>query len=88
MVSLRRHYNIRLVHHDVGELFLARLAGFTDSEEKRKDEFLVQGTPYPRHPFPDPAWRCASPGEITRERLEILREADAMFLYEIENLEL
>ncbi len=32
----RRHYNIPLVHRDAGDLFLARLAGVTDPEEKRK----------------------------------------------------
>ena len=32
----RGHYNIPLVHRDAGELFLAKLAGVTDPEEKRK----------------------------------------------------
>ena len=32
----RRHYNIPLIHRDAGELFLAKLAGVTDPEEKRK----------------------------------------------------
>ncbi|HEU0156995.1 MAG TPA: glutamine-hydrolyzing GMP synthase, partial [Stellaceae bacterium] len=32
----RRHYNIPLVDRDAGELFLGRLAGVTDPEEKRK----------------------------------------------------
>ena len=32
----RRHYNIPLVHRDAGDLFLAKLAGVTDPEEKRK----------------------------------------------------
>ena len=29
--------------------------------------------------FPAPAWRCACLGEVTHERLETLREADAIF---------
>ena len=32
----RGHYNIPLVHRDAGELFLDKLAGVTDPEEKRK----------------------------------------------------
>src|SRR6266446_2475171 len=32
----RRHYNIPLVDRDAGDLFLAKLAGVTDPEEKRK----------------------------------------------------
>src|SRR5438034_10770778 len=32
----RRHYNIPLVHRDASDLFLARLAGVTDPEAKRK----------------------------------------------------
>jgi GMP synthase (glutamine-hydrolysing) len=160
----RRHYNIPLVHRDAGDLFLARLAGVTDPEEKRKRigatfvdvfdeeaqklgdvEFLAQGTLYPdviestsaaggpavtikshhnvgglpdrmklklveplrelfkdevrelgrelglperiveRHPFPGPGLAIRIPGEVTREKLEILRKADAVFLEEIRN---
>ena len=32
----RGHHNIPLVHRDAGELFLAKLAGVTDPEQKRK----------------------------------------------------
>ena len=32
----RRHYNIPLVHRDASDLFLAKLAGVIDPEEKRK----------------------------------------------------
>src|SRR5437879_5692240 len=32
----RRHYNIPLVHRDASDLFLAKLAGIIDPEEKRK----------------------------------------------------
>jgi len=37
VVSLfRGHYNIPLIHHDASRLFLDKLAGVTDPEEKRK----------------------------------------------------
>jgi GMP synthase (glutamine-hydrolysing) len=160
----RGHYNIPLVHRDASDLFLAKLAGVTDPEEKRKAigatfidvfdeeahkiggaEFLAQGTLYPdviesvsatggpsvtikshhnvgglpermnlklveplrelfkdevralgrelglpeqfvdRHPFPGPGLAIRIPGEVTRDRLDILRKADAVFLEEIRN---
>ena len=36
-----------------------------------------------RHPFPGPGLAIRIPGEITREKLEILRQADAIYLEEI-----
>ena len=158
----RGHYNIPLVHRDASALFLGKLAGITDPEQKRKiiggafidvfDEeakkiggaqFLAQGTLYPdviesvsfsggpsvtikshhnvgglparmnlklveplrelfkdevralgkelglpdtlvgRHPFPGPGLAIRIPGDITEEKLAILRKADAVYLDEI-----
>src|SRR5271157_991212 len=158
----RRHYNIPLVDRDAGEIFLARLTGVTDPEEKRKrigaafidvfDEeaqklgevaFLAQGTLYPdviessspfggpsvtikshhnvgglpermhmklveplrelfkdearalgrelglpdvfvgRHPFPGPGLAIRCPGPVDREKLDILRRSDEVFIEEI-----
>jgi GMP synthase (glutamine-hydrolysing) len=164
VVSLfRDHYNIPLVHRDASDLFLGRLAGVSDPEQKRKiigglfidvfeaeakklggADFLAQGTLYPdviesvsfsggpsvtikshhnvgglparmrlklveplrelfkdevralgrelglpermvkRHPFPGPGLAIRIPGEITREKLAILRKADFIYLEEIE----
>jgi GMP synthase (glutamine-hydrolysing) len=36
-----------------------------------------------RHPFPGPGLAIRCPGEITHEKLEILRRADAVFIEEI-----
>jgi GMP synthase (glutamine-hydrolysing) len=163
VVSLfRDHYNIPLVHHDASAMFLGRLDGVDDPEQKRKiigksfievfDEesgkiknarFLAQGTLYPdviesisaaggnavtikshhnvgglpedmalelveplrmlfkdevralgrelglpehfvgRHPFPGPGLAIRIPGAISPEKLDILREADAVYLDEI-----
>jgi GMP synthase (glutamine-hydrolysing) len=159
----RDHYNIPLVHRDASELFLGRLAGVADPEQKRKTigglfidvfeeesgklggaDFLAQGTLYPdviesvsfsggpsvtikshhnvgglpgrmrlklveplrelfkdevralgrelglpermvrRHPFPGPGLAIRVPGEITPDKLAILRKADAIYLEEIE----
>jgi GMP synthase (glutamine-hydrolysing) len=160
----RGHYNIPLIHRDASELFLTKLAGITDPEQKRKAigatfidvfdeeahriggvEFLAQGTLYPdviesvsatggpsvtikshhnvgglpdrmklalveplrelfkdevralgrelglpedfvdRHPFPGPGLAIRIPGEVTADKLDILRKADAVFLEEIRN---
>ena len=163
VVSLfRNHYNIPLIHADAREMFLTRLKGVSDPEQKRKiigaafidvfdaeshkvggAEFLAQGTLYPdviesvsatggpsvtikshhnvgglpdfmklklveplrelfkdevralgrelglppafvgRHPFPGPGLAIRIPGEITEEKLEILRKADVIYLDEI-----
>ena len=157
-----RHYNIPLIHADASDMFLSRLEGVSDPEQKRKiigaafievfdresakienATFLAQGTLYPdviesisaaggnhvtikshhnvgglpedmalelveplrmlfkdevrdlgrecglpetlvgRHPFPGPGLAIRIPGEITREKCDILREADAVYLDEI-----
>ncbi len=157
----RDHYNIPLVHRDASDLFLGKLAGVADPEEKRKiigatfievfeeeaekvgADFLAQGTLYPdviesvsftggpsvtikshhnvgglpdgmnlalveplrelfkdevralgrelglpedlvgRHPFPGPGLAVRILGEVTPEKCEILRKADAIYLEEI-----
>jgi GMP synthase (glutamine-hydrolysing) len=38
-----------------------------------------------RHPFPGPGLAIRIPGEITREKLDILRQADTIYLDEIRN---
>ncbi|MDG2318799.1 MAG: glutamine-hydrolyzing GMP synthase [Rhodospirillaceae bacterium] len=161
----RDQFNINLVLNDAEDLFLSKLAGKTDPEEKRKiigatfidvfeaeakriggADFLAQGTLYPdviesvsfaggqsvtikshhnvgglpdrmnmdlveplrdlfkdevrdlgrelglpdtmvgRHPFPGPGLAIRIPGqEITKEKLDTLRKADAIYLEEIRN---
>src|SRR5215471_5595043 len=158
----RGAYNIPLISADASDLFLRRLDGVEDPEQKRKiigaafievfeheakkvgdAEFLAQGTLYPdviesvsalggpsatikshhnvgglpermhlklveplrdlfkdevralgrelglpeafvgRHPFPGPGLAIRCPGEITREKLDILRLADDIYIEEI-----
>jgi GMP synthase (glutamine-hydrolysing) len=160
--TFQEHFGMNLVYADAGKRFLARLAGVTDPEEKRKrigaefiavfrDEaerlgtvpFLAQGTLYPdviesvsfrgpsatikthhnvgglpvdldfrlveplrelfkdevrevgtllglppeivwRQPFPGPGLAVRILGEVTEERLQVVREADAIVRTEIE----
>ncbi|HXF82406.1 MAG TPA: glutamine-hydrolyzing GMP synthase [bacterium] len=157
--TFRDHFQIPLVHVDARDRFLARLAGVTDPEQKRRRigeefivvfeerarqlngvEFLVQGTLYPdviesgtrtaarikthhnvgglperlrfrliepfrelfkdevrevarqlglpdemvwRHPFPGPGLAIRILGEVTPERLELERAADAIVVEEL-----
>jgi len=163
VVSLfREHYNLSLVHREAADLFLGKLDGVSDPEQKRKiiggtfidvfeeeakkiggAKFLAQGTLYPdviesvspsggpsatikshhnvgglpermnmelveplrelfkdevrelgrtlglpeslvgRHPFPGPGLAIRCPGELSAEKLAILRQADAIYLDEI-----
>ena len=162
VATFRDRFNLRLVHRDASDLFLAALEGIEDPEAKRKTigrlfidvfeeeaaaiggaDFLAQGTLYPdviesvsatggpsvtikshhnvgglparmrmrlveplrelfkdevralgrelglpdtilgRHPFPGPGLAIRIPGAISRERLEMLRRVDTIFLEEI-----
>ena len=38
-----------------------------------------------RHPFPGPGLAIRIPGEVTKERCDVLRKADAIYLEEIRN---
>src|ERR671934_243482 len=66
------HFHVPLVHVDAQRRFLARLEGVADPER------MVW-----RQPFPGPGLAIRIIGEVTRERLEILRDADAILQEEI-----
>ena len=78
-------------HHNVGglpERMKMRLV--EPLRELFKDEVRVLGRELGlpqafvgRHPFPGPGLAIRCPGEVTREKLEILRRADAIYLDEI-----
>ena len=78
-------------HHNVGGLpERMRLKLIEPLRELFKDEVRELGRELGipeaivgRHPFPGPGLAIRIPGAITRERLELLRRADAIFLEEI-----
>jgi GMP synthase (glutamine-hydrolysing) len=80
-------------HHNVGGLpERMRLKLVEPLRELFKDEVRELGRELglperivERHPFPGPGLAIRIPGEVTRDNLEILRKADAVFLEEIRN---
>jgi len=78
-------------HHNVGGLpERMKMALVEPLRELFKDEVRALGRELGlpeafvgRHPFPGPGLAIRCPGGVTREKLEILREADAVYLDEI-----
>ena len=78
-------------HHNVGGLpERMHLKLVEPLRELFKDEVRVLGRELGlpeafvgRHPFPGPGLAIRCPGEVTREKLDILRKADAIYLDEI-----
>ncbi len=78
-------------HHNVGGLpERMNMALVEPLRELFKDEVRELGrelglpeTMVGRHPFPGPGLAIRVPGEVTREKLEILRHADVVYLDEI-----
>ncbi|MEM0923695.1 MAG: glutamine-hydrolyzing GMP synthase [Pseudomonadota bacterium] len=80
-------------HHNVGGLpERMNMALVEPLRELFKDEVRALGRELGlpeafigRHPFPGPGLAIRCPGEITREKLDILRQADTIYLDEIRN---
>jgi GMP synthase (glutamine-hydrolysing) len=78
-------------HHNVGglpadmtmELVEPLRALFKDEVRRVGEELGLPEAMVWRHPFPGPGLAIRIIGEVTRERLEILREADAILLDEV-----
>ena len=78
-------------HHNVGGLLDNMKLGLVEPlRELFKDEVRVLGKELgidedlvKRHPFPGPGLAVRCLGEITKPRLEVLREADAIYIDEI-----
>src|SRR5487761_2137019 len=80
-------------HHNVGGLPARMKMKLVEPlRELFKDEVRTLGRELglpddmvKRHPFPGPGLAIRIPGEITREKLDVLRKADAIYLEEIRN---
>jgi GMP synthase (glutamine-hydrolysing) len=82
--KIKSHHNVAGLPADMEMKLVEPLRWLFKDEVRRVGEEL--GLPEPmvwRHPFPGPGLAVRIIGEVTRERLEILREADAILLEEV-----
>ena len=82
--KIKSHHNVGGLPEDMQMELVEPLRQLFKDEVRRVGEQL--GLPEAmvwRHPFPGPGLAIRIIGEVTRERLEILREADAILLEEV-----
>ncbi len=85
-VTIKSHHNVGGLPSVMNMKLVEPLRELFKDEVRRLGEEL--GLPHhfvSRHPFPGPGLAIRIPGEITREKLDILRRADAIYLEEIRN---
>jgi len=85
-VTIKSHHNVGGLPERMNMMLVEPL------RELFKDEVRVLGKELGldeafvgRHPFPGPGLAIRIPGEVTKERCDILRKADAVYLDEIRN---
>ena len=83
-VTIKSHHNVGGLPEKMGMKLVEPLRELFKDEVRALGREL--GLPEPfirRHPFPGPGLAIRCPGEITREKLDILRRADAVYLDQI-----
>ena len=86
---IKTHHNVGGLPDDMKFLLLEPLKDLFKDEVRQIGRIL--GVPeriIKRHPFPGPGLAVRCLGEITRERLDVLRKADAIFIEEIRSADL
>jgi GMP synthase (glutamine-hydrolysing) len=82
--KIKSHHNVGGLPEDMRmELVEPLRALFKDEVRRVGEELGLTEALVWRHPFPGPGLAIRIIGEVTRERLEILREADAILLDEV-----
>ncbi len=83
-VTIKSHHNVGgLPEHMKMKLVEPLRELFKDEVRSLGRELGLPEQFIGRHPFPGPGLAIRCPGAVTREKLEILREADAIYLDEI-----
>lgn len=83
-VTIKSHHNVGGLPEKMGLSLVEPLRELFKDEVRALGREL--GLPHhfiARHPFPGPGLAIRCPGEITREKLEILRSADAIYIDQI-----
>jgi GMP synthase (glutamine-hydrolysing) len=83
-VTIKSHHNVGGLPEKMGLKLVEPLRElFKDEVRALGRELGLPASFIGRHPFPGPGLAIRCPGEITREKLDILREADAVFIDQI-----
>jgi GMP synthase (glutamine-hydrolysing) len=83
-VTIKSHHNVGGLPEKMGLKLVEPLRElFKDEVRALGRELGLPESFIGRHPFPGPGLAIRCPGEITREKLEILRKADAVFIDQI-----
>ena len=83
-VTIKSHHNVGGLPEKMGLKLVEPLRElFKDEVRELGRELGLPDHFIGRHPFPGPGLAIRCPGEITREKLEILRKADAVYLDQI-----
>ena len=83
-VTIKSHHNVGGLPEKMGLKLVEPLRElFKDEVRALGRELGLPDTFIGRHPFPGPGLAIRCPGEITREKLEILRKADAVYIDQI-----
>ncbi len=83
-VTIKSHHNVGGLPEKMGLKLVEPLRElFKDEVRALGRELGLPESFIGRHPFPGPGLAIRCPGEITREKLEILRRADAVFIDQI-----
>tara|TARA_R110000787_G_scaffold22471_5_gene65259 strand:- start:11 stop:1585 length:1575 start_codon:yes stop_codon:yes gene_type:complete len=83
-VTIKSHHNVGGLPEKMGLKLVEPLRELFKDEVRALGRELGLPTSFiGRHPFPGPGLAIRCPGEITRPKLDILREADAVFIDQI-----
>lgn len=83
-VTIKSHHNVGGLPERMDMYLVEPLRElFKDEVRKLGEELGLHKDFVERHPFPGPGLAIRCPGVITKERLDILREADAVYLDQI-----
>lgn len=85
-VTIKSHHNVGGLPERMNMKLLEPLRDlFKDEVRALGEELGLNHQFVSRHPFPGPGLAIRIPGEITREKIDILRKADVIYLEEIRN---
>ncbi|MFV0358892.1 glutamine-hydrolyzing GMP synthase [Tropicimonas sp.] len=83
-VTIKSHHNVGGLPEKMGLKLVEPLRElFKDEVRALGRELGLPQSFIGRHPFPGPGLAIRCPGEVTRDKLEILREADAVYIDQI-----